>query len=445
MGEQQTTGRIPTDRREKIAWYLFDFANTSFTVLIVTALFPLYFRLLVGDPLVGDTLWGYAGSITMLIIAVTSPVLGAMADYTGAKKKFLTFYTALSIVFTSLMFFLSEDLPTFLGVDMWMWAFILFVVANIGFEGALPFYNAWLPEISTEEDVGRVSGIGYAAGYVGAMLTIIIALVSYIMLPDYPTLPFLFAAIFFLVFAIPSIIGLKERPPSQFPDEEGVSIVTIGFRRVRKTFSKIGDYEGLPRFLASYFLFSDAISTVIYYAAIFGAAVYSFSTELILIFFAVTQLAAIPGAFIFGYIADSIGTKKTLMITLGIWIVALLIAFFGEAQIIWWTVGMIAGIGMGSSQSTARSMYGQFIPEEKKTEMFGIYALSGKFAAIVGPFVYATVLAVVAYLGESMAHRVAMLSILVVFVIALLILVKVRQPVMGEAKVHLEDDLRPGM
>jgi UMF1 family MFS transporter len=445
LGEQQSTEGVPTDRREKVAWYLFDFANTSFTVLIVTALFPLYFRTLVGDPLLGDTLWGYAGSITMLIIAVTSPVLGAMADYTGAKKKFLTFYTALSIVFTSLMFFLRDDLPGFLGVDMWMWAFILFVIANIGFEGALPFYNAWLPEISTEENVGRISGIGYAAGYVGAMLTIIIALVSYIMLPDFPTLPFLFAAIFFLVFAIPSIIGLKDRPPSQFPDEEGVGIARIGFRRVKKTFSKIGEYEGLPRFLASYFLFSDAISTVIYYAAIFGAAVYGFSIELILIFFAVTQLAAIPGAFVFGYVADSIGTKKTLMITLGIWIVALLIAFFGEAQIIWWTVGMIAGIGMGSSQSTARSMYGQFIPEEKRTEMFGIYALSGKFAAIIGPFVYATVLALASSLGEVMAHRTAMLSILAVFVIALLILVKVRQPVMGEAKVHLEDDMRPGM
>ena len=136
LGEQQSTGVAPTDKRERIAWYLFDFANTSFTVLIVTALFPLYFRILVGDTLLGDTLWGYAGSITMLIIEVTSPVLGAMADYSGAKKKFLTFYTALSIVFTSLMFFLSEDLPTFLGVDMWMWAFILFVVANIGFEGA---------------------------------------------------------------------------------------------------------------------------------------------------------------------------------------------------------------------------------------------------------------------------------------------------------------------
>ncbi|MFW9912043.1 MAG: MFS transporter [Candidatus Thorarchaeota archaeon] len=445
MGEQQPTGRIPTDRREKAAWYLFDFANTSFTVLIVTALFPLFFRRLVGDPILGGTLWGYAGSITMLVIAVTSPILGAMADYSGAKKKFLTFYTGLSIVFTSLMFFLREDVPSFLGVDMWMWGFILFVIANIGFEGALPFYNAWLPEISTEEDVGRISGIGYAAGYVGAMLTIIIALVSYFMLPDYPTLPFLFAAIFFLVFAVPSIIGLKERPPSQFPDEEGVSIVTIGFRRVRKTFNKIGEYEGLPRFLASYFLFSDAISTVIYFAAIFGAAVYGFSDELILIFFAVTQLAAIPGAFVFGYIADSIGTKKTLMITLGIWIAALLIAFFGEAQIVWWTVGMIAGIGMGSSQSTARSMYGQFIPEEKKTEMFGIYALSGKFAAIIGPAVYGTVLALAASLGEAMAHRVSMLSILGVFVIALLILIKVRQPIMGEAHIYLEDDMRPGM
>ncbi len=440
MTVADSTQAIPSDRKERVSWYMFDFANTSFTVLIVTALFPLYFRTLVGDPVLGDALWGYAGSITMLIIALTSPILGAMADFSGKKKKFLTFYTALSIIFTSLMFFLRDDIPTFLGVDMWVWAFILFVIANIGFEGALPFYNAWLPEISDENTIGRIGGIGYAAGYVGAMITIIIALVSYVMLPDYPTLPFLFAAVFFAVFAVPSILGLKNRPPSKFPDEEGVGIVTIGFRRVRKTFSQIRDYQGLPLFLVSYFLFSDAISTVIYFAAIFGAVVYSFSTGLILIFFAVTQLAAIPGAFIFGYIGDRIGTKKTLIITLLIWISALLIAFLGQDQVVWWIVGMIAGVGMGSSQSTARSMYGQFIPEEKKTEMYGIYALSGKFAAIIGPFVYGSVLLLVSGLGAATAHRYAMLTILFVFVISLLILLKVRQPVKGETKIIISSE-----
>jgi UMF1 family MFS transporter len=380
----------------------------------------------------------------MIVVALTAPILGAVADYSGSKKKFLIFYTALCIIFNAFMFFLREDLPQFLGVDMWVWAFILFVIANIGFQGALPFYNAWLPEISTAETIGRIGGIGYAAGYVGAMCTIIIALVSYVMIPEYPTLPFLFSALFFLIFSIPSILGLQNRPATKLPHEEGKSYISIGFGRIRQTFRDIRKYQGVPLFLVSYFLFADAINTVISYAAIYGQNVYSFNTGSILIFFAVTQLAAIPGAFIFGYIADRIGTKITLMITLLIWVVTLVVAYLGSDPIVFWIVGMFAGVGMGSSQSTARSMYGQFIPEEKKSEMYGFYALTGKVAAILGPFVYGTVLVAAGGLGIVEAHRMAMLSILLFFAIALVILIKVKQPVKGKTKVYLEDDLYPG-
>jgi UMF1 family MFS transporter len=458
MGE----GEIPTDRKERFGWYLFDLANTSFTVLIVTALFPLYFRVLVWNQALGDSMWGYAGSITMLIIALTAPVLGAIADFGGTKKKFLVFYTSVCIAFTSFMVFLPglrqseislldpgvgpNPFPSFLGLEVWWWAWIIFIVANVGFQGALPFYNAWLPEISTEENIGRIGGYGYAAGYVGAMATIVIALL--VILADLPyTYAFLASAIFFLVFAIPSIIPLKNRPPKVFPGEEGQSLAGLGYRRVRNTIRHIRDYHGLPLFLVAYFLFSDAITTVIYYAAIFGQAVYAFSTTDILIFFAVTQLAAIPGAFIFGFVADKIGTKRTLIITLFIWVIALSVAYLFVAfgALVWWTVGMIAGVGMGSSQSTARSMYGQFIPEEKKSEMYGFYALTGKFAAILGPFVYASVLLIVNPTQNPalipQAHLTSMLVILLFFVVAILLLLRVRQPVKGEAKVYLEDDI----
>jgi UMF1 family MFS transporter len=462
---EQTVQEIPSDRKERFGWYLYDLANTSFTVLIVTALFPLYFRILVWNETLGDAMWGYAGSVTMLIIALTAPVLGAIADFGGSKKKFLIFYTAVCVVFTMMMIFLPgltqsqiDAIPDprpvtspfsigpFLGIEMWVWAWLIFILANIGFQGALPFYNAWLPEISTEENIGRIGGYGFAAGYVGAMATIVIALVTILLNLPY-TYAFFFSAVFFLGFGVPSILALKNRPARKFPGEEDISLARLGFRRVGNTLRNIRKYKGLPLFLVAYFLFSDAITTVIYYAAIFGQAVYAFDTTQTLIFFAVTQLAAIPGAFVFGWVADRIGTKRTLIITLFIWIFALLVAYFFVAwgQLIWWTVGMIAGVGMGSSQSTARSMYGQFIPEEKKSEMYGFYALTGKFAAILGPFVYATVLLLVNPTQSPalvvQAHLSAMLVILAFFVVSVLLLFKVRQPVKGEARVYLEDDI----
>ncbi|MHA1136063.1 MAG: MFS transporter [Candidatus Thorarchaeota archaeon] len=449
--ETQTTV-IPTDRKERVAWYLYDFANTSFTVLMVTALFPIFFRDMVttavGDGgFLGTALWGYAGSITMIVIAVTSPILGAIADFSGSKKKFLTFYTGLCIFFNSLLFFTTKGAPDVFGLPIWMWAFIIFILANIGFQGALPFYNAFLPEISDENTVGRIGGIGFAAGYVGALLTIIIALVSVMVLGTDSTIPFLLGALFFLVFSIPSIKGLKNRPASAKPEEEGMSLASVGFKRVAKTLKEIRTYQGLPLFIIAYFLFSDAITTVIYYAALFGETVYAFSTTDILIFFAVTQLTAIPGAFVFGYVADRIKTKPTLMITLCIWIFALVVAFLGSDPILWWVVGLIAGVGMGSAQSTARSMFGQFIPEEKKSEMFGFYALTGKFAAILGPAVYAFVVTAAGNAGLDlvMANKYALLSVLIFFVVALIILKFVKQPVMGKVDgVYLEDD-QPAM
>ena len=240
-------------------------------------------------------------------------------------------------------------------------------------------------------------------------------------------------------------MGLKNRPPKQHLEEEGMSSISIGFSRVFRTIGEIRTYEGVPRFLVAYFLFSDAITTVIYYAAIFGQVVYGFSITDILIFFAVTQLAAIPGAFIFGWIGDKIGTKKTLIISLFIWIIALFIAFFGVpyGQIVWWIVGMIAGVGMGSSQSTARSMYGQFIPEEKKSEMYGFYALTGKFAAILGPFFYATIILLGAGAGLSAIdqHLYAMIALTSFFVLGALIMLGVKQPVKRGTQIDVGDKL----
>ncbi len=430
-------------RKEVFGWMLYDFANTSFSVIIVTALYSVYLKdmanTMTGIPNFGDYIWGLAGSITMLIIALTSPILGAIADYSGKKKTFVWFYTFLCIIFTALLYFVTPSL-NFFGIPAYIWGAVLFIIANIGFQGALPFYNAWLPEISTPENTSKISGWGFAFGYVGAMLSVIIAMIITIIYPSSTygdfgiRLAFVSAALFFLVFGVPAIMMLKSRPPKKRPEEEGKSYVSIGFARVKRSFRLMKQFPSLPTFLIAYFLFSDAITTVIYFAAIFATTTLSYTTMEVLLLFIVTQFAAIPGAFIFGYIGDKIGTKKTLIITLLIWIAVCIGGYLSYDKMTFLYIAMLAGVGMGSSQSTARAMFSGYIPEEKKSEMFGFYALTGKFAAILGPLVFGVV-------SLLAGQRIAILTLTIFFVLAMIILIPVKAPEdIGKIEIQLEDD-----
>lgn len=397
-------------------WTLFDFANTSFSVLILTTVYSVYFREVVtANSEIGDFLWGVAFSISMLVVALISPFLGAIADYSSNKKFFLLIFTYLCIISTGLMFFVERG-DVFLGM-------VLLVFANIGFEGGLVFYDAFLPEITSERSYGRVSGYGFAMGYVGSFISLLIAypFLKGEFMPENMInvrLSFVVASLFFFFFSLPFFIVMKER---RIKPAEKISYFRIGIERVRSTFQNAIKYKNIGRFLLSYFVYADGINTVIIFASIFARHTLNFSLVEILTFFLSVQSTAILGSVIFGIIADSIGQKKTLGITLLMWVATAVGAYFCDDKVSFYIIGFIAGSAMGSSQSTSRSLMSKIIPPEKKTEFFGFYSFFGKSSAILGPLVFGFISSVTG------SQRIAVISVALFFIVGLILLQKVRE------------------
>jgi len=406
------------NKKKKIfIWSLFDFANTSFSIVVVTFLYAVYFKKHVafGEP-VGDLYWSIGTSAAMIVTAFISPVLGAIADYSAGKKRFLLFFTLLCIFGTFSLYLI--------GPGQIFWGIFLFVLANIGFEAGLVFYDSFLPEITEPKNYGRVSGYGYAMGYVGSLATlgIVYPFIQAEMIRE--TFPV--AALFFLVFSLPLFFYLKD---SKKKVERTESYVSIGFKRVWGTLTHLKSYRNLSFFLLAFFFYIEGVNTVIFFSGNYASTTLGFSDTELLIFFLTVQTTAIAGSVIFGIIADSIGQKKAIIITLFMWLATILLAFFVYDKTWFYAVGLLAGAAMGSCQSTSRSLMTKLIPADRKTEFFGFYSFFGKSSAVLGPLTFG----LVSYLTGS--QRVAIISIAFFFLVGLAILTKVKDPGLTEEKV----------
>ncbi|MCF8261049.1 MAG: MFS transporter [Melioribacteraceae bacterium] len=410
-------------------WSLYDFANTSYAIVVVTFLFAVYFKKVIAeDQPIGDLYWSIGTSVSMLITAIISPILGAIADYSFGKKRFLLFFTLICIAGTGLMYFLEAG--------MIFWALVLFIISNIGFEAGLVFYDAFLPEITTEKNYGRVSGYGFAMGYFGSLT--VLGLAFPFIQNDMIKETFPLSAIFFLVFALPLFFVLKDLRKDREPD---VSYVKIGFNRVYNTIAHLKTYKNLAYFLLAYFFYIEGVNTVIYFSGNYASTTLKFSMQELIVFFIIVQSTAILGSVVFGILSDSIGQKKSIVISLFIWIFTMLLAFytsnseyylmvyfretFGMESIAllkysFYFVGILAGSVMGATQSTSRSLMSKLTPEEKKTEFFGFYSFFGKSSAIMGPVVFG----LVSYLTGN--QRIAILSIIIFFIVGLILIRKVK-------------------
>lgn len=374
-------------------WAMFDFANSGYTTVVLTTLFNVYFVTIICSPAQATNptlLWTLATGSANLLILLSAPLLGAIADHYAMKKKLLLLATAGCALCTALL--------VFCGPGTVLLAFVLIVMSNYLFACSENLIAAFLPEISSTETAGRISGIGWSLGYVGGILALLLSL-AYIDLAlerglsqaDAVPHTMLLTAILFCVSATPTFLLLKERAvasPLAGHHSLPTELIRAGAKRLRDTFAERHRHRDLFRFLLAMCLFQAGVATVIVVAAIYANQVIGMSQRESIIMVLVINVAAAAGAFCFGNLQPLLGSVRTLSITLIIWMLALATVYQADAMRDVWIGALLIGIAMGSSQSAGRALVSQLTPPGMSAEFFGLWGFAGRLAAIIGPLSY---------------------------------------------------------
>lgn len=393
---------------------MYDFASSAFNTLMLTFIYGVFFaKVMAPDFDTGTVMWTRALNITAVIVALISPVMGAVADYSGRKKLFLVVFAAISITFTTLLFFIQPGQA--------MTAILIFIIANIGFEMGNVFYYAFMPEVSTEKNIGRVSGWGFFLGYMGGLIALVIALAMFKMITKADHLnvraTILLVAAWWLIFAMPMFLFVKQKGLANERPQGGY--LRHGFGRLFETIKNAGKYREAGKLLLARMIYNDGLTTIIGMASIYAAAVLAMPEADFLKLGILLNVAAGLGAFAFGYVDDRIGGKKTIMITLFFLIIAAIMGVTTKTAGGFAVAAGLIGLMMGPNQSASRSLLSKLVPGEKQSEFFGLYSFSGKMSSMLGPLAYGTIVA------RTGNHQLAMGSIIVFFVVGGLLLLTV--------------------
>ncbi len=391
----QTALPIPkSTRRERWAWYMYDFGNSAYAAVVLMAVYSTYFKEEVVGGAQGSFLWGLAVGIAMLFVALTSPILGAIADFSGSKKRFLLFYTAMACVCTITLFFATEG-----AVLIGMLAFIL---AEIGYRSAQVFYNGLLPEIAAPEEIGRVSGTGWAVGSAGGIICLLLILPLIVLTEGtfIVRLSLVITSIYFALSAIPIFLWLPERAqPKTLP--EGESYLSVGFKQLRRTIRTASRFKEFLKFMLAFLVYNDGVIMALDFAAIIGAVLFDMEQEMLIVFVIVVQATNMVGAYVFGILTDRIGGKRALNFSLLLMIGLIICLFFAQSQEVYFVIGAGAGFAMAGLQSVSRTMVGMFSPPGQSAEFYGFFAVSGRTSSFIGPAVYGLVASLAAHWYES--------------------------------------------
>jgi UMF1 family MFS transporter len=415
-------------RRERIAWYLYDFGNSAYAAVVLLAIYSAYFQGEVVGGAQGSRLWGYAVGIAMLFVALTAPVLGTIADFSGSKKRFLFFYTAVCCTFTALLFFVGPgDVVT---------GMLFFILAEIGYRSAQVFYNSLLPEIAADEDMSRISGNGWAIGSAGGILCLVIVLVLIMFVEGEGVVHVAFpiTGAFFAISATPVFLWIRERAkPQQLP--AGDNYLTMGFQRLAKTFRSVRIHREYIKFMVSFLIYNDGIIMALDFAAILGAVLFGMEQQQLIVFMIIVQITSIAGAYLFGLLADRIDPKQSLIAALLMMIAAAVWMYFNYSLTGFYLIGGLAGFALTGVQSVSRAAVGLFAPRRQSAEFYGFFAIAGRTSSFIGPAVYG-VLAYRAALwfqdrglttlvAEQQGQRFAILSIIAFLLVGLVLLLTV--------------------
>jgi UMF1 family MFS transporter len=409
-------------RRAVNAWAMYDWANSAFAVTILTAVFPVYYRSLVldsgGAPADATAYWAYTTSLSVLLVALIGPWLGSMADLVGGKKRFLAAALVIGVFGTASLALIGSGGLFLLGS-------VLFAVANLGFAGGNVFYESLLPHVARSHDLDRVSARGYAFGYLGGGLILVIN-VLWLVHPDWFWMPnrefalrlcFISVAVWWFVFAIPLFRSVGEPGIAAQPRLSADLFVT-GFRRLAGTVREMGRYRQVVIFLVAFWLYNDGISTIIKLAAAYGDEIGVDHNDM-LIALILTQFIGFPCSLAFGIFARHLGAKRSILLGLTVYMLISVAGFFITSAGHFYALAVAVGLVQGGTQALSRSLFTTMVPRNRSAEFFGFFSTGEKMAGIIGPAIFG-------FIGQlTGSSRWGIISVTLLFVAGAFLLTRV--------------------
>jgi len=378
-----TTLNDSVSKKSRRAWYFYDFGNSAYAAVVLLAVYSAYFKNVVVGGAEGTRLWGISVGIAAVLVAIMSPVLGAIADFTRSKKKLLLIFTSISVLFTALLFLVGEG-DVFIGM-------LFFILAEIGYRGAQVFYDALLTDVSTPQSVGSVSGKGWAFGMIGGIVALLAVLVP-IQLIGNQMIPyaFLMTAVIFLAAAVPTFLWVKEkREPEQVP--AGKNVVVLAFEKLAQTFRSVKTHKEFVKYAISFLIYNDGIMMLMDFAAIIGATLFGMEQTELILFVILIHLSGAFGALLFGRISDKSSGKEAVLLSLAILIASITGLFLITGIAGFYVIGFIAGLSLSGAQAVSRSMVSQLAPVAQAAEFYGFLSVAGRTSTFVGPLVFSTI------------------------------------------------------
>ena len=405
------------DKKAAISWAFYDFANSSYALLILSFVFPIYFKEVIVGVERGDFYWGLLVSISILIGGLLAPIIGAIADYDSRKKIKFIIFALVSMVGTAFLFFS--------GSNKLLLVSLIFLISNVAFELAQTLYDSFLARVSTKETIGRISGLAWGLGYIGG----VIAMLAF--KPLYENgyagdfefgykLVFPLTALFFLLFSIPSFIFIKEKPENK--NRESLSVlIKHGIKSVVGTIKNLKRHKNIAWFLLGFYFMNDALVIIFSFISIYARTTFGMEFKEILTLLLIIQIIAFPAVIIFGLLSDKKGSKKILLFTIVVWAIIVVLLSIATTKTMFYVIALLTALVIGSSQAIARSWLSKLVPDEKRFEFFGLNSFASKIAATTGPVLFGVV---------SVAtgnQRLAMAALVPFFIVAFIIFARIKE------------------